>query len=96
MVIKIGKLKLEWIDILIVAFAILVIYMLFTILFGKSATPVEVTMGLFGFLASLFYKLTRDLTDSVSKLNREFGEFKIRVINSFGNLRKDINQIKRR
>lgn len=95
MVIKIGKLKLEWIDILIIIFAVLVIYMLLTILFGESATPIEVTMGLFGFLGGLFYKLTKDLTSSINKLNREFGEFRIRVVNSFDNLKKDIFGLKK-
>jgi len=79
------SLKLTWIDIVLVILFILSVYFILTRIFGHSATDLAISVSLFTFLAGLLYKL-----------NREIGEFKIKSINSFDNLKQDMILIKKR
>ncbi len=84
--------KFKWIDILIIALFLLVVYFILTRIFGHSASDLTIMISLFAFLGSLIFKLTF----FVFNFNREFGEFKIKTINSFGRLREDIGLIKKK
>ena len=75
--------KFSWIDVLIIILFLLSVYLILTRIFGHSATDLAIGIALSSALGSLLYKL-----------NREFGEFKIKTINSFKNIKKDIAQIK--
>ena len=75
--------KINWIDLLIVGLFLLTVYFILTRIFGHSASDLAISTSLFTFLGSLLYKL-----------NREFGEFKVKTINAFDRLKEDINYIK--
>ena len=77
--------KIDLIDIIIIILSILSIYFILTRIFGHSATDTTISVTLFTLLGGLLYKL-----------NRELGEFKIRTMNSFNNLKEDISEIKGR
>ena len=74
----------KWIDILIVALFLLSLYLVLIAIFGHSPTPFEITISVFTTLGILLYNL-----------NREFEEFKIKTVNSFKNVKEDINKIKK-
>jgi len=84
--------KLSIADILIILLFLLAAYLILTRLFGHSATDIQITITLFTFLGGLLYKLW----GSLYKLNREFGEFRIRTSNAFRNIADDIKKIKKR
>lgn len=71
------------VNVLIIVLFIVAIYFILTRIFGHSATDLTIGITLFTFLGVLLYRL-----------NREFGEFKIKGINSFERLREDIKKIK--
>lgn len=75
--------KFDWIDLLIVILFVMAVYFVLTRLFGYSDSDLTISITLFTLMGGMLYKL-----------NREFGEFKIRTITSFDNLKKDINGIK--
>jgi len=75
--------RISWIDIAIVILFILAVYFILTRIFGHSATDITISVTLFTLVGGLLYKL-----------NREFGEFKMITMNSFNNLKDDINEIK--
>ena len=75
--------RINFIDILIVILFLLAVYFIFTRIFGHSATDLSITITLFTLLGGMSYKL-----------NREVGEFKVKTISSFDNLRKDMEKIK--
>lgn len=75
--------KISWIDIAIVILFILAVYFILTRIFGHSATDITISVTLFTLVGGLLYKL-----------NMEFGEFRIRTMNNFDNLKDDINGIK--
>ena len=77
--------KIDIIDITIIILFMLAIYFILTRIFGHSATDTIISVTLFTLLVGLLYKL-----------NRELGEFKIKTMNSFNNLKEDIIEIKRR
>jgi len=77
--------KISWIDIVIIILFLLSLYLILTRIFGHSASDLTITITLFSLLGGLVYKL-----------NREFGEFKIKTVNSFTNLKGDINLIKKK
>lgn len=79
------KVKISWIDILLVILFIISVYFILTRIFGHSATDLTISVSLFTFLAGLLYKL-----------NRELGEFKIKSINSFDNLKQDMTLIRKK
>lgn len=76
--------KIRWIDVLLFMLLVIALYLILTRVFGRSATDLQITVSLFTFLCGLLYKL-----------NREFGEFKIKVFNAFGELKKDIEHLKK-
>ena len=69
---------------MIIILFILSVYFILTRIFGHSATDVTISVTLFTLIGGLLYKL-----------NREFGEFKIRTVNSFERLKEISNKIKR-
>lgn len=77
------KRNISVIDIVLVILFLMIIYFLLTRVFGHSASDLTISVSLFTFLAGLLYKL-----------NREFGEFKIKTIQSFGNMKQDVKVIK--
>lgn len=77
--------KINWIDIVLVILFILAVYFILTRIFGHSASDLAISVTLFSFLAGALYKL-----------NREFGEFRIRTINGFDKLKEDTNLIKKK
>ena len=76
--------KIGLIDIILIILFILAVYFILTRAFGHSATDLTISVTLFTLVGGMLYKL-----------NREFGEFKIKTINSFDRLKKDITEIKR-
>lgn len=84
------KIKIPWLEILIISLFLLSVYLILTRIFGHSATDLVISTSLFTFLGGLIYYIL----DHLIKLNREFGEFKIKTINSFDRLKDDINKIK--
>jgi len=76
--------KVDWVDSIIIILFILAIYFILTRIFGQSATDLTISVTLFTLVGGMLYKL-----------NREVGEFKIKTINSFDRLKKDITEIKR-
>ena len=71
---------------------ILVVYFILTRIFGHSATDITISASLFTILSGIIYQIG----NMVYKLNREFGEFKIKTIHSFSKLREDINKISKK
>lgn len=88
--------KLRWINILLVLLFLLLIYLISTRLFGHSATDLTINITLFTFLGGLIYYLNTNIMNHVVKLNREFGEFKVKTINTFERLKDDTKEIKNR
>ena len=82
--------KIPWLEILLVILFILSVYLILTRIFGHSATDLIISTSLFTFLGGLVYYIL----DHLIKLNREFGEFKIKTISAFERLKEDINKIK--
>lgn len=75
--------KIKFIDFVIVVLFVLSVYFILTRIFGHSASDITITITLFGLLGSGLYKL-----------NREFGEFKIKTIHSFSMIKNDLSLIK--
>ena len=57
---------------------ILAVYFILTRIFGHSATDITISASLFTILSGIIYQIG----NMVYKLNREFGEFKIKTIHS--------------
>jgi len=74
--------KINWMDIITIILFILAVYFILTRIFGHSATEITISVTLFTLIGGLLYKL-----------NREFGEFRVKTINSFEKLKEDINKI---
>lgn len=79
--------KVIWLDVLGIVFLLFAIYLILTTIFGNSATPIEVTLMLFLGLGSLF-------GSQLYKLNRELGEIKVSMKQSFERVKGDIKEIK--
>lgn len=75
--------RFTWIDALTIILFLLAVYFILTRIFGHSATDLVISITLFGTLGGLLYNL-----------NREIGEFKVKTINSFEKMKKDIEEIK--
>jgi len=75
--------KIDWFKVLLILLFLLSVYLVLTRIVGHSATDLAITISMFTFLGSLLYKL-----------NREFGEFKIKAIFSFNKISNDIKEIK--
>lgn len=78
------------VNVLIIVLFIVAVYFILTRIFGHSATDLTIGITLFTFLGSLVFKMVHVMYG----LNREFGEFRIKTINSFERLREDIGKIK--
>lgn len=84
------KKSISLIDVLIVVLILLAIYLIMTRILGHSATDIQIFITFFLLLTSLIYKLT----SSIYSLNREFGEFKIKTMNSFKIMKEDIGGLR--
>lgn len=82
--------KFGLIDAMIIILFLLAVYFILTRIFGHSATELTISVTLFGILAGLIYKNM----DKTSNLNREVGEIKIHMVNSFKKVREDIGEIR--
>lgn len=82
---------INWIlNILIVIFLIIVIYMIFARVFGSSPTDFQVISSVLGLYGMAILKLFT----LVYSINREIGELKIGVRESFGKIKEDVEDIK--
>ena len=81
--------KIIWLDVLGIVFLLFAVYLILTIIFGNSSTPIEVTLMLFLGLGSLF-------GSQLYRLNREVGEIKVGIIHSFDKIKGDMNLIKKK
>ncbi len=78
--------KISFWEILFWIIIIILIIMILTRISGKSATDVQVYVTIvMGMIAIMGY---------IMKMNREIGEIKVHMINSFKNVREDINKLK--
>ena len=64
-------------------------YFILTRIFGHSATDLTIMISLFTFLGGVVFRLTYFVFD----FNKDFGEFKVKTMNSFGKLKNDTNLI---
>jgi len=87
--------RIGWLEILFWIVMAILFIMIMTKVFGKSATDIQIFLGFFTGLLILMGHIIK-LKGDVNHLNREFGEFKIKTINSFKNLKKDISSIKKK
>lgn len=76
--------KIKFIDIYIIVMFLLAVYFILTRIFGHSATDITISSTLFTALGILIYKL-----------NREFGEFKIKTIYSFEKIREEFKEVRK-
>lgn len=74
---------LTFLDILIVILFLLSVYFVLTRIFGHSATDLTITLTFIGALGTLLYRL-----------NREFGEFKMKTVMSFEKIHTDMEKLK--
>lgn len=81
--------KFSWID-LVIVLSFLLLVLILTRIFENSANDLEIIVGLLTFLGSLSMK---SITLTYN-LNREFGEFKIKTVHSFKNVKDGISEIK--
>ena len=82
---------LNWIlNILLIILLVVGAYLFFTKIFGSSQTDFQLIIWLFGFFGIAILKIF----NLIYGLNREIGELKISVRESFGKIRKDIEDIK--
>lgn len=86
------KFKFSWIDILIIILFLLSLYLILTRIFGHSASDLTIIISLSTFLGSIIFKVSY----IIFNLNRETGEIKIQMKNSFQKVREDIDLIKKK
>lgn len=86
------QMKYHWTFILFWFLTIIVLIMLFSRLFGKSATEFQIIVGtlsvFFTSITTLFYK--------IGKIEFELKDFKTKTINSFEKIGKDLELIKKK
>jgi len=81
----------NWIlNIIIVIFLILVVYMFLARIFGNSPTDFQIISGVVGLFGAFIIKLFNNF----SNLNREVGEIKIGMKNSFEKVREDFVRVR--
>lgn len=71
------------INIILILLVILIVYWWFQLMFGGSPTIVQFNSILIVMIIGFLFKF-----------NREFGEFKVKTVNSFDNIKQDINGIR--
>jgi len=88
---EIKGVRIGWNEILIIVFFLLAVYFILTRIFGHSADNLTITATLFMILAnlSLFF------VSSLYKLNREVGEMRLNMVNSFKKVADDMIELKR-
>ena len=74
--------KFGLIDVLLIVIFIAAVYFILTRIFGNSASDLTISVTLFTLIGGLLYKL-----------NREFGEFKIKTINSFDKIKIELEKL---
>lgn len=84
------NIKFTALDVVLLLLFLLSVYFILTRIFGHSATDLTITVSLFTFLGTLLFRVMHILLG----LNREFGEFKVKTIQSFGNMKQDMQVIK--
>jgi len=82
--------KFNWIDAIIVLSFLLLVYLILVRIFGNSSSDLQIMIGLLTFLGSLTIK---SIMLSFN-LNREFGETRVNIMNSFNNIKDDMTSIK--
>lgn len=81
---------INWIlNIIIVIFLILVVYMFLARIFGNSPTDFQIISGVVGLFGAFIIKLFSNF----GNLNREVGEMKVGMKNSFEKVRGDIQRL---
>lgn len=81
---------INWIlNILLIVLLIIGIYLFATRILGHSPTDFQLIIWLLGFFATAVLKVF----SLVYNLNRELGEIKIQMINSFKKVREDISKL---
>ncbi len=75
----------SWLEILFWVMMVILFIMILTRIFGHSVTDVQI------FLTATMIILT--IMGYIVKMNREIGEIKIHMINSFKKVRNDINTL---
>ncbi len=89
--------EINWIESILILILIILFVMILTRIFGNTATDIQVYLAFFsGLTAVAMYAINihRDVSNYLIKLNREVGEIKAEMINSFKKVRNDINEIK--
>lgn len=77
--------KTNWFEIVFWVILIVLITMIITRIFGSSATDIQIYIAVTtGMLTIMGY---------IVKMNREIGELKTQMMNSFKKIRKDINKL---
>src|SRR3989344_9382854 len=79
------KNTINWIDILSFMLFALAVFFILTRIFGHSATDLTISITLFSAVGMLLYKL-----------NREFGEFKVKITGDIAVIKENINELKLR
>ncbi len=79
--------RINWLEVLFWIIILLLLAMVLTRIFGHSATDVQIYLA---FISGLLVVMTQ-----IVKMNREIGEIKIQMKNSFRKVRDDIEKLKR-
>jgi len=83
---------INWLlNIVIIVLLIVGAYLFLTRIFGSSPTDLQLILWLFGFSVTLILKIF----NMIYSLNREIGEIKIQMKNSFDKVREDINKLQK-
>ena len=83
---------LNWIlNILLIILLVVGVYLFLDKIFGSSPTDFHLILWLFGFFGTMVLKIF----SMIYGLNKEIGEIKIQMINSFKKVREDINKLKK-
>ena len=80
-------------DILLWLMMAILLFMILTRVFGNSATDVQIYLGIITSMIVIVGYMMK-LMENDSKLNREIGEIKTNMSNSFDKVREDMRLIK--
>jgi len=87
--------KINLLEILFWIVMIILFIMILTRVFGKSATDFQIYLGFFTGLLIIMGHIVA-LMSNINNLNREVGELKASMINSFKKAKEDINRLENR
>lgn len=82
------KNKINWFEIVFWIVIIILFIMILTRIFGKSATDIQI------YLAIVMVMIT--IMGHIVKMNREIGEMRVHMIESFKRVREDINKLQKK